>query len=346
VTRETDGPFPKGELRFDGRVAVVTGAARSIGRAYALLLAARGAKVLVNDLGIETDGSGASMAPAEAVVAEIRALGGIAEANCDTVATEAGAQAIIAHAENRLGPVDVLVHNAGFNQGPFEALLDVHLRAAYWLTEAVWPSMVKRRYGRVLLTTSAAGLYGSGDGPDFNPKQNYATAKMGLVGIGKALAARGRPANIMVNLVSPTSQSRLQDANRGVGSSRPEAGTASLDAMIEWVKTFAPPEMVAAGVLWLLHEACPVTSEVFTAGGGRVGNVFTGVTRGYWNPALTPEDPLRNLDKILDRTDSFVPADMSDYAAWQRNLMAERRRQAGLSDGGTAATQPQKEPQP
>jgi len=318
------------ELRFDGQVAVVTGAGGSIGRAYALLLASRGAKVVVNDLGIDLDGAGTSMDPAQRVVDEIRSAGGEAIADGNTVATLEGSNAIVRHAAEDMGPVDILIHNAGRNVGEFEDLLDVHLRASYWLTEAVWPSMVERNYGRILLTTSAAGLYGSGIGPHFNPKQNYATAKMGIVGLGKALAARGRPANIMVNLVSPTSQSRLRAANVGVGSTRPEAGIGAMDSHNDWAERYAFPELVAAGAIWLLHEDCPVTGEIFTAGAGRVGNVFLGVTRGFWSPELQPEDPLRHFAQIIDRQNYFVPADMADYAKWQREVMDENQARVGV----------------
>jgi NAD(P)-dependent dehydrogenase (short-subunit alcohol dehydrogenase family) len=331
ITAESDSQIDDAdELRFDGQVAIVTGGGGSIGRAYALLLASRGARVLVNDLGIDIDGKGHSLGPAQQVVDEIRSAGGEALADGNSVATMEGANALIRHAVEDLGPVDILIHNAGRNVGEFEDLLDVHLRASYWLTEAVWPAMVEREYGRIVLTTSAAGLYGSGIGPHFNPKQHYATAKMGIVGMGKALAARGRPANITVNLVSPTSQSRLRAANIGVGSTRPEAGVGAMDPHNDWAELYAFPHLVAAGVVWLVHRDCPVTGEIFTAGAGRVGNVFLGVTRGFWSPDLRPEDPIRHFSQIIDRENYFVPADMADYAKWQREVMADNQARAQL----------------
>ena len=221
------------ELRFDDKVAVVTGAGRGIGRAHALLLASRGAKVVVNDLGIEVDGTGASSGPADAVVAEIRAAGGVAVANPNSVADREGAEGVVDQALEEFGGLDILIHNAGFNLGPFEAILDVHLRAAYWLTERAWPTMMAQKSGRIILTTSAAGLYGDGTGPEFNPKQAYSTAKMALVGMTKALAMRGRPVNINANALSPTGDTRLVGLNKGITNTR--EGAPPPEATINWV---------------------------------------------------------------------------------------------------------------
>ncbi len=239
-------------MSFVGRTAIVTGAGRGIGRAYALLLAERGARVVVNDIGSDPYGQGASSAPAEEVVAEIRAAGGQAVVNSDSVASPEGVASVIATAHENFGAVDVLVHNAGRNLGSMDQMLDVHVRAGFWLADAVWDAMVAREYGRVVLTTSASGLYGDGTGPGPNPKQPYATAKAAVIGLTRALAMRGAPAGIRVNAVSPTAHTRLVGLNRGIENTR--IGAPDSDATPDWVSVNAPARLVAAGALWLMHE--------------------------------------------------------------------------------------------
>ena len=155
------------ELRFDGRVAVVTGAGRGVGRHYVRLLAQRGAAVVVNDFGVAPDGSGPSALPAEQLAAEIADAGGLAVADTHSVAEKAGAEAVIRRALEEFGRIDVLIHNAGIVDGTFEQLAAVNLAAAFWLTEAAWGHMQAQRYGRVLLTTSSAGLFGASNGATF-----------------------------------------------------------------------------------------------------------------------------------------------------------------------------------
>lgn len=311
-------------LNFAGRVAVVTGAGRGIGRAHAMLLASRGAKVVVNDLGTDVTGVGASSEPADEVVTEIRAAGGAAVPDNHSVATEEGAQALIEAARSHYGRVDVLVHNAGRNLGDLDSLLDVHVRAGFWLTEAVWGEMAERRSGRIVLTTSASGLYGDGTGPQANPKQPYATAKTAIIGLTKALAMRGAPVNIRVNAISPTAHTRIVGLNRGIENTRP--GAPSSSATPDWVAANAPAELVAAGALWLMHGTCPVSGGLYAIGAGRVAEIFLGVTRGYIAPdgQLTPEDIPAHLAEVRDRTACYVPLDMGDYARWVRSIVPGR----------------------
>lgn len=312
-------------LDFTGRVAVVTGAGRGIGRAHALLLASRGARVVVNDLGADVMGAGASAGPAEEVVAEIRAAGGEAEVNADSVATREGAESLIQAAYSRYGSVDVLVHNAGRNLGDMDSILDVHVRAGFWLTDAAWEAMAARKSGRIVLTTSASGLYGDGTGPGVNPKQPYATAKSAVIGLTKALAVRGAPAGIQVNAISPTAHTRLVGLNRGIESTRPGAPLSG--ATPDWVAANAPAGLVAAGALWLMHDSCPVTGRLYAVGAGRVGEIFVGVTRGYIAPdgELAPEDVPAHLDEVHDRGAYHVPVDMGDYAQWVRSIVPGRK---------------------
>jgi NAD(P)-dependent dehydrogenase (short-subunit alcohol dehydrogenase family) len=328
-------------MSFDGRVAIVTGGGRGIGRAHAMLLATRGATVVVNDIGSDVDGGGSSERPADGVVAEIIAGGGRAAADFTSVATEEGAAGVVARALERFGRIDVLVHNAGRNLGEFRDMLDLHVGAAHWLSEYAWSDMQARGSGRIVLTSSAAGLYGDGTGPGPNPKLPYATAKAAIVGLTKALAVRGAPAGIRVNAISPTAHTRLVGLNKGIVSTRP--GAPAPAALIDWVSANAPADLVAAGALWLMHDSCPVTGRVFAVGAGRVAEIFTGVNRGYIAPGiLEPEDVLTHLDAVCDRDGYAVPPDMTDYACWVRSLLAARADassasgSAGRGAGGSA----------
>ena len=308
-------------LSFEGRVAVVTGAGRGIGRAHVLLLADRGASVVVNDVGVGVDGREASAGPADAVVAEIRERGGEGLADFRDIATEEGAAGLIERALDTFGSVDVLVHNAGLTQGEPEAIAAVNVGAAWWLTERAWPRMVERGYGRVVLTTSSGGIFGDGTGPGPNPKQAYCTSKAAIIGLAKALAIRGRPAGIRVNVIAPSAHTRLGELNRTIVNTRP--GAPPVTAALDWLAEHAPPELVAAGSAWLMHEDCPVTGRVFNVGAGRVAEIFVGITKGYTAPdgRLQPEDVLTHLQEVVDVAEHYVPIDQGDYGQWVRALV-------------------------
>jgi NAD(P)-dependent dehydrogenase (short-subunit alcohol dehydrogenase family) len=265
------------EHRFDGRVAVVTGAGRGIGRAHARLLAERGASVVVNDLGGSMQGEGEDVEPATAVVAEIIAAGGTAVRDTNDVAATEGAQALVATAVERFGRVDILVNNAGV-VGSFNTV------------RAAWPHMVEQSYGRIVMTTST-GMLGL-------PKNvSYATAKGGVLGLARSLATEGVRHGIKVNLIAPAATTRMS----GDASGAPQLS----------------PDDVAAMVAFLAHEDCPVTGETYVAGAGRFARLFLASTVGYVHPEPAPtiEDVAGNWEAINAERGYYVPADLVSWSA-------------------------------
>ena len=249
------GDIVKEAIRFDGRVAIVTGAGAGLGRVYALELAKRGARVVVNDLGGARDGSGkGSKKPADQVVEEIKALGGEAVSNYDSVATAAGGESIVRAALDAFGTVDILINNAGIlrdktflNIEPenWQAIVDVHLNGAYHVSRPAFAVMKAKGYGRILMTTSAAGLYGN-----FG-QTNYSAAKMGLVGLMNTLKLEGERYNIKVNTIAPVAASRL-----------------TADILPPDFIDKLEPELVAPMALYLVSEQCPVSGNIYNAGMG------------------------------------------------------------------------------
>ena len=285
------------ELRFDGRVAVVTGAGRGIGRAHAHLLAERGASVVVNDLGGSKEGEGSDAGPAQSVVDEIVAAGGKAVADTHDVSTQAGAQAIIDAGLDAFGRLDVLVNNAGIirygglpevDLESLERHLAVHLLGSFNTMRAAWPSFLAQGYGRVVLTTSS-GLLGLAN------NLGYAAAKSGLIGLARSAKLAGEPHGITVNLIAPAAITRMG------------GDEAAMPAM--------PSEAVAPIVAYLAHESCPVSGEIYTAGGGRFGRLFIASTEGYLQQDATIEDIADNWTAINDETGYSVPADLMDWSS-------------------------------
>lgn len=262
-------------LRFDDRVAVVTGAGRGLGRAYAQLLAARGAKVVVNDPGGSLAGEGADAVPAEQVVDEITAAGGEAAASTASVATPEGGAAIIGTALDRYGRIDILIHNAGnvrsgslkeMTHEDFDAVLDVHLRGAFNVVRPAFPVMCGAGYGRIVLTSSIGGLYGN------HGVANYAAAKAGVVGLSNVAALEGAADGVTCNVIVPAAVTRMA---AGIDtSSYPPMG----------------PDLVAPVVGWLAHESCSVTGEMFIALAGRVARAVVAESPGVYRPSWTVED--------------------------------------------------------
>ncbi len=279
------------ELRFDGRVAVITGAGRGLGREYALLLARRGAKVVVNDPGSAMKGDGIDAGPADAVVAEIRAAGGEAIANTDSVATPAGGAAIVQAAIDAWGRIDILVHNAGnvrygsireLSLEDFDAVLDVHLRGAFYVVRAAFPLMADAGYGRVILTSSVGGLYGNRN------VLNYGVSKAGIIGLSNVVAIEGEEANVRCNVIVPGAVTRMAE---GVDTSfYPPMG----------------PDLVAPVVGWLAHESCAVSGEMFVAIAGRVARAYVAETRGVVRTDWSIEAVAAAADGIRDTADPLL----------------------------------------
>ncbi|MCB2147646.1 MAG: SDR family NAD(P)-dependent oxidoreductase [Deltaproteobacteria bacterium] len=296
------GDIPKDEIRFDDRVAIVTGAGAGLGRTYALELARRGARVVVNDLGGSRDGAGGgSSSPADRVVEEIRAAGGEAVANYDSVATAEGGANIVKTALDAFGTVDILINNAGILRDKsfvkmsaeiWQAVLDVHLKGAYNVTRPAFAVMKEKGYGRIIMTTSAAGLYGN-----FG-QTNYAAAKMGLVGLMNTLKLEGEKYGIKVNTVAPIAASRLTE-----------------DVMPPEMFAKSKPEFVAPLVLYLCSDRCPVSGNIYNAGMGFFNRaaVVTGPGKvlAKDDQLPTPETVMANLEAISDLTGAKIYHDLN-----------------------------------
>ena len=303
------------ELRFDGRTAIVTGAGRGMGRTHALLLAARGANVVVNDLGGAIDGGGADEAPARSVVSEIEAAGGRAVANTASVASQDGAESIVKTALDHFGAVDIVVNNAGIltshevptsGADDVEHHLSVHLMGAFNVTRAAWPYMAERSYGRVVMTTSCA-IFGS---PLLT---SYGAAKGGLIGLARNLATAGAEHGITVNLVAPYAKTRMADPDIDINqSARSEVSETPAATAFDLLL----PELVSPVVAFFAHESCPVTGEIYAAGGGRVARIFVAETQGFGKADLTPEDVVTHWRAIQDEADYYVPADITEYTTF------------------------------
>ena len=285
------------DLGFEGKVAIITGAGGGLGRSHALELAKRGALIVVNDLGGSVDGQGGSHTAAQQVVDEITAAGGEAVPNYDSVATPDGGESIVKTALDAFGRVDIIINNAGIlrdtsfknmTKDMLEPVLDVHVKGAFNVTQPAWQLMRDQGYGRIVNTSSAAGIFGN-----FG-QTNYGAAKMALVGLTRVLAVEGAKNNIKVNAIAPVARTRMTEELLGAVAEK------------------LGPEYITPVVTYLAHEDCPVTGEIYSCGGGRVARVFIGVTPGITDANLSAESVRDQFDQIRDEKDYEVPANLGD----------------------------------
>lgn len=300
------------DFRFDGRVAIVTGAGRGLGRAHARLLAERGAQVVVNDLGGTKEGEGSDAGPANEVAAQITAAGGTAVADTHDVGREDGCHALVETAMREFGRIDIVVNNAGISRFAtfpeadaenLERTLDVHVRGTWHTTRAAWPHMVRQGYGRVVTTTST-GMFGLPD------NLAYATAKGALIGFTRSLSVRAASHGILVNCIAPNAVTRPSTS-----AAKPNITTAQQDpARVQAMQTSLVSPMVA----YLAHEDCTVNGEILVAGGHRFARWFLAVTPGYRSAsegAPTVEEVAAHWDEINDQNGYYVPENLYDWAS-------------------------------
>ncbi|MBV1691632.1 SDR family NAD(P)-dependent oxidoreductase [Novosphingobium sp. G106] len=287
------------EKRFDGRVAVITGAGRGLGRAYAELLASKGAKVVVNDNGAALAGTGSDAGPAREVVQAIKAAGGEAVACTESVTTREGGQAIVDAAMDSFGRIDVLIHNAGnslfaplgeISYEDFRNSLDIHLLGGFHVVQPAFRHMLKANYGRIVLTGSIGGLY------TMPNTVQYAVSKSGLIGLSNAVSIEGAEHNIRSNIILPGAVTRMGEGIDTTGF--PPMG----------------PEMVAPVVGWLAHEDCDVSGELYISVAGRVARAYFAESEGIYLPDWTIDAVAENIDAIRKGGPQWILPQQTGFA--------------------------------
>ena len=286
------------DVSFENRVVIVTGAGNGLGKAYALELGKRGAKVVVNDLGGAVDGSGSGNSPADDVVNEIIENGGEAVSNYDSVATKDGGESIVQTAVDSFGTVDAVINNAGIlrdksfanmTEEEFSLIIEVHLKGTYFVTQPAFKIMKENNYGRIVNVASPSGLFGN-----FG-QTNYGAAKMGIVGLTNVLAIEGAKYNIKVNVIAPTAYTRMTEA-----------------LLPEDVGKLFSAELVTPMVTYLASEACEPTHEIFGVAAGRFARIGIITHEGYVNTEATAEDIASNIEEIRTITDGSYPLSNED----------------------------------
>lgn len=285
-------------VNFENRTVIVTGAGNGLGKAYALELGSRGAKVVVNDLGGSVDGSGSASSPADDVVNEIIKNGGEAIANYDSVATKEGGESIVQSALDNFGTVDAVINNAGIlrdksfanmSEDELSLILDVHLKGTFFVTQPAFKVMKENNYGRIVNVASPSGLFGN-----FG-QSNYGAAKMGIVGLTNVLSIEGAKYNIKVNVIAPTAYTRMTEA-----------------LLPEDVGKLFSAELVTPMVVYLASEACEPTHEIFGVAAGRFARIGIITHNGYVNTSATAEDISENIEEIRTIKDGTYPLSNED----------------------------------
>jgi NAD(P)-dependent dehydrogenase (short-subunit alcohol dehydrogenase family) len=313
-------------IRFDRRVAVVTGAGGGLGRTYALELAARGAAVVVNDLGTSYDGQGASHSMADQVAAEIRAAGGRAVACYDSVASSAGGRAIVQTALDSFGRIDVLISNAGtlrnapldeLSDETIDAMLEVHLKGGFNVCRPALKEMKRQGYGRILLASSAAGMFGN------EQQAAYGAAKAGLVGLMNVLSLEGAPHGVKANALLPTAASRMGAA---MDPKFLEQMGAAFQALGSQLGNSGDPSFVTPLAVYLCSEACDSTHGIYSASLGRYARVFLGTCEGWVGPRAEPpslEEIATHWGEICDKAGAHEVGSLSEeFALISRQITA------------------------
>ena len=303
------------KVRFDGRVAIITGAGGGLGRTYALDIASRGGAVVVNDLGGTFDGKGSSTSMADKVVAEIQAAGGKAVASYDSVATSAGGEAIVKKAVDAFGKVDIVINNAGtLRNAPFDelpdatldAMLDVHLKGAFYVTRPAYRLMKAQKYGRILFASSAAGMLGNDE------QSAYGAAKAGLVGLMNVLSQEGKEHGVLCNALLPTAMSRMAGA---MSDALMQKVGALYGPVYEKVGNSGDPSFVTPLVTYLVSEACTSTHALYSATNGRYARAFIGMCHGWMGPRDTPataDDVAAHFGEVSNTDRHFIPESLTD----------------------------------
>jgi NAD(P)-dependent dehydrogenase (short-subunit alcohol dehydrogenase family) len=298
------------EIRFDDRVVLVTGAGRGLGRSHALLLASRGAKVVVSDSGVEVNGDGGSTAVAEAVVDEIRSAGGEAVAYAADLATEDGSTNAIQTCLDAFGGVDGVIHNASTvpRHAPVEQLatddfdlcMRVNVYAGFWLTRAAWPHMVKQGYGRIVYTTSGA-FYGSPAG------YAYAAAKAASIGLARSFAVAGAPHGILVNVIAPSARTRMHSQARS-------------SPYMDWLLETMVPMKVSIGAAFMVSDACNFHGEILSFEGGHISHVTLAENEGFFGPGESIEEVRDAAPQVLADTRYSYPKNLNERMLWSAEL--------------------------